>query len=117
MDALTVLRREHTRIEQLFAEFDELSQCACSGRAAIVREIDKLARRHFEMEEALIYDDVSKPQEHDLIVSLLDEIMRTDCHQPGYVPRVLVLRDILLQHVKEEEKQVFPNHAACTTAA
>lgn len=122
MDALTVLRREHTRIAQLFIEFDALLDCACAGRRALVRELDELVRRHIDMEEALIYHRISEApewaddrtvslhseEEHQLVRHLLDEIAQTECHQPVYVPRVHVLRDVLLHHMKEEETNVFP---------
>lgn len=124
MDALTVLRREHTRIEQLFIEFDALAECACAGRKALMREIDDLVRRHIEMEEALIYhrlasapewaDDRGTPlhseEEHALVLRLLDEIARTECHDAVYVPRVHVLRDVLIHHIKEEEAYIFPSY-------
>lgn len=125
MDALTVLRREHTRIAQLFVEFDSLSECACAGRKALVHEIDELVRRHVEMEEALVYrrlanspewaDDRSAPlrseEEHQLVLRLLGEIATTDCHDVVYVPRVRVLRDVLMHHIAEEESYIFPSCA------
>jgi len=131
MDALTVLRREHTRIEQLFVEFDSLSECACGGRKAIMRAIDELVRRHIAMEEALIYeplvkapewaDDRSTPlhneEEHHLILRLLDEIAQTECHAAVYVARAQVLRDILLHHIKEEEAYIFPAYAGFAQVA
>ena len=131
MDALTVLRREHTRIAQLFVEFDALAGCACTGRAALMRELDELVRRHIEMEEALIYrraphatewaDDLATPlhseEEHQLVLHLLEEIARTECHTPVYVPRVHVLRDVLLHHIQEEEAYIFPAHFAAAQVA
>lgn len=131
MDALTVLRREHTRIEQLFVEFDELSDCACTGRAALVREIDELVRRHIVMEDALVYQNVlnapewaddrvctlHSAEEHQLIVHLLNEIAQTECHSPVYVPRVHVLRDVLLHHMKEEEAYIFPSRGSVAQVA
>lgn len=125
MDALTVLRREHTRIRQLFVEFDALSERACAGRKALMREIDELVRRHFEMEEALIYRRLAKAsewpdgriaalhseQEHELVLRLLDEISQTECHAAVYIARAYVLRDILLHHIGEEEAYIFPAHA------
>lgn len=108
MDALTVLRREHTRIAQLFAEFDALAGCACFGRAALMRELDERIRRHIEMEEALIYRDGE--EEHQLVLHLLGEIAGSECHTPMYVPRVHALRDVLLHHIQEEETRIFPAH-------
>ena len=100
MDALVVLRREHTRIAQLFVEFDGLSDCACTGRRALVRELDELVRRHIEVEEALIYQRAAQaPDDHRTALRLLDEIAQTECHSPAYVPRVHALRDMLLAHI------------------
>jgi len=131
MDALTVLRREHTRIEQLFIEFDSLSDCACSGRKAIMREIDELVRRHIAMEEALIYPHLAKApewaddrttslhgeEEHQLVLRLLEEIAATECHAAVYVARARVLRDVLLHHIEEEEAYIFPAYAGFAQVA
>lgn len=122
MDALTVLRREHTRIAQLFVEFDGLPQRACLGRKAIVCELDEIVRRHIDVEEALIYqrlahapewaDELATPlhssQEHQLVLLLLDQIAATDCREPLYVARVHLLADVLLHHIEEEEAYIFP---------
>lgn len=98
MDALTVLRREHTRIAQLFTEFDALPERACAGRKAIVREIDELVRRHIAMEAALFYPWQSEtPEEHQPVLRKLAETVQADCYDPLYVSRVHALR-VLLQH-------------------
>ncbi|HET9096361.1 MAG TPA: hemerythrin domain-containing protein [Candidatus Baltobacteraceae bacterium] len=130
MDALTVLRREHTRIGQLFVEFDALSKCACSGRKALMREMDELVRRHIDMEEALIYQQLPNApewaadrvtplhgeQEHHLVLRLLDEVAQTDCRSDMYIARVHVLSDVLLHHIKEEEAHIFPAYAGTHAA-
>lgn len=130
MDAVTVLRREHTRIGQLFVEFDSLSECACTGRKALIREMDELVRRHIEMEEALIYQQSStapewagdritplhSEEEHHLVLHLLDEIAQTDCRSDAYVARVHLLSDVLLHHIKEEEAYIFPVYAGTHAA-
>lgn len=112
MEPLTVLRREHTRIAQLFVEFESLPERACTGRKAIMRELDALVRRHMEMEEALIYPPgLHEPHEHRLISLLLDDIARTDCRDDAYLRRERALRDVLMRHMKEEEARVFPGYA------
>lgn len=100
MDALTILRREHTRIAQLFVEFDALPARACVGRRAIVREIDELTRRHLKMEDALTgspYDAALRER----ILELLDRSSALDCRDAAYVARVHELRDELMRHVGE----------------
>ena len=102
MDALTVLRREHTRISQLFVELDGLPQRACLGRRAIVAELDEIVRRHIIMEEAL--PGSAGAGKHDAAaLQLLDELEQTDCRQPAYAMRLASLRDALLHHIRERE--------------
>ena len=38
----------------------------------------------------------------DEISRLLGEIARMDCHDVMYVPRVLVLRNLLMRHIRED---------------
>jgi hemerythrin-like domain-containing protein len=130
MDALTVLRREHTRIGQLFVEFDALPERARNGRKALMDELDALVRRHIEIEDALIYqkiatapewnDDritlVHSQEEHRLVVALLDQVAETDCHSDAYIARVRILRDVLLRHIAEEEEQIFSVYAGSHAA-
>jgi hypothetical protein len=97
MDPLTVLRREHTRIGQLFVEFDALAQRACNGRKALMREIDELVRRHVEMEKALNYQRTAP--EHETVLAMLDQIAQTECRSDLYVARAHALRDMLLDHI------------------
>lgn len=115
MDALTVLRREHTRMIQLFTELSALPDRACLGRRAIVQELDALVRRHIAEEEATVYrrldaevETLHGVEEHALAVRLLDQIARTDCRDAMYVPRILLLRDVLLRHIQDEEEVIFP---------
>lgn len=109
MDALTVLRREHTRISQLFAEFDGLPERACVGRRALVHEIDALVRRHIQMEEALT-GALEQDADHALALRLLDDVSQMDCRDDAYVERVHELREALLRHIREE-KLGFPAYA------
>ena len=98
MDAVTVLRREHIRIAQLFEEIEALPPRACLGRRAIVEEIDQLVRRHIAVESA----HAGRAQRlDDRALQLLDEIAAIDCRSPGYVTRLAVLRDELSRHIRE----------------
>lgn len=119
MDPLTVLRREHTRIVQLFVEIDSLPERAASGRKALVHQLDELVRRHIEVENALMYARLANEpeEEHSLVVRLLDELAQSDCRTPAYVARVHVLRDVLLHHIEEEEAHIFPAFAGYAQVA
>lgn len=99
MDARTVLKREHTRIQQLFEEFDALPERACAGRRALIGEIELLVRRHFAVEEAL---ERRSEDEHERVLSLLGEVASMDCYDETYVPRALAVRDLLQEHIRAE---------------
>ena len=113
MDALTVLKREHTRILQLFDEFAALPKRACLGRLAIVREIDTLLRRHIKVEESVFYGNAAGRtcEAHAAALRALDELSSIDCRDDSYVTLVLALRDVLAAHIREEEANVFPSYA------
>lgn len=103
MNALTILRREHTRIAQIFEEIDALPESACLGRAALVQELDGLVRRHVAMEDALMSAERLEQMGHDaLALQYLDDLQRMECHDPLYVPRIMVVRELLLRHVERE---------------
>lgn len=98
MDAVTVLRREHIRIAQLFEELEALPSRACLGRRAIVEEIDRLVRRHIAVECA---HAGRSPRHDDRALQLLDEIAAMDCRSSRYVTRLAALRDELSRHIRE----------------
>ena len=98
MDALTVLRREHIRITQLFEELEALPARACLGRRAIVEEIDQLVRRHIAIESAHA-GSISRGD--DRALQLLDEVAAIDCRSSKYVLRLAALRDELARHIRE----------------
>lgn len=98
MDAVTVLRREHIRIAQLFEELEALPPRACLGRRAIVEEIDQLVRRHIAMENA----HAGCASERDSsALQILDEIAATDCRASIYAIRLASLREELRRHIRE----------------
>lgn len=97
MDAVTVLRREHIRIAQLFEEIDALPPRACLGRRAIVEEIDQLVRRHITVEAA----HAGAQWRDDRVLHLLDTIAAMDCRTSVYLAAISALRDELSRHIRE----------------
>lgn len=102
MDALTVLRREHTRISQLFVELDGLPERACLGRRAIVAELDEIVRRHMHMEQALPGAPAGG-EEDARALQLLTKLNQTDCREAAYLAQLDALRELLLRHIRERE--------------
>ena len=97
MDALTILKREHTRISQLFRELDALPERACLGRRALMREIDDLVRRHMRMESA--FNATAFASSGATAWALLDELAAMDCRDGSYAARIGMLRELLLEHM------------------
>lgn len=97
MDAVTVLRREHIRIAQLFEELDALPARAYLGRRAILEEIDQLVRRHIAVESA----HAGGQWRDDRVLHLLDTISAMDCRTSVYETAIATLRDELTRHIRE----------------
>lgn len=114
MDAVALLKNDHRKVEDLFAEFEKASG---DGRK------EKLAQRiclelsvHAQIEEEIFYpacegkveDDLLKESyvEHDGAKVLIAEILGGGPGDEFYDSKVKVLSEEIEHHVKEEEKRM-----------
>ncbi|TAM87185.1 hemerythrin domain-containing protein [bacterium] len=122
MDALTLLKKDHDAVKQLFRELDELGQRAVMAREKIAQKIAEELRLHSEVEEQIVYPAIKEKtkggsdervevlesyEEHALVANLLDELGGTDPKDESYRAKLRVIETLVLQHVKEEEGRLF----------
>ena len=118
MDAITLLKQDHKTVRGLFAQFEKASGGA--RREAIVAEIIRELTVHAEVEEEVFYpavrrevpdveDDILESyEEHRVAVWLMDQLEGLSPDDERYEARVMVFKEIVDHHVKEEEEQWFP---------
>jgi hemerythrin superfamily protein len=116
MDALTLLKSDHRKVERLFARYPS----ANGNKGDIVREITRELTAHMDAEERELYpllrtsiedgeslmDDAVK--EHAEARSLLADLGRGEEGSFDMDAKVATLRRAIEHHVSDEENKIFP---------
>ena len=117
---MQLLKQDHRTVKELFNEYGKLEPADRDGRERLFRQINEELTIHSELEERLFYPAVREVQtdeaqdivseaieEHRIMKTLLEELSDLEPGQPPFESKMKVLRDTVLQHVEEEEKEMF----------
>ena len=118
---MQLLKQDHRTVKELFAEYGKLQAGDRDGREQLFRKINEELTIHSEIEERLFYpavrevptdeakDLVSEAvEEHHIVKTLLGELSDLDPGSPSFEAKMTVLRENVLHHAEEEEKEMFP---------
>ena len=120
MDAITLLKDDHRKVEELFRRFEKAGDRAHGDKRKVVDRIIEELSRHAAIEEQLFYpvsrgtvdgvDDtvLESIEEHHVVKWLLSELADLDPTDERFDAKVTVLIEAVRHHVKEEEKEFFP---------
>lgn len=113
LNGLHLLAQDHRTVEELFERFEKAS--GASAKEKIVRQICTELKIHAQIEEEIYYpairgeveDDALDEAyvEHDSAKLLVNELEAAEPDESFYDAKVLVLKELIEHHVKEEEKQ------------
>jgi hypothetical protein len=112
MDAVTLLKEDHRKVEQLFEKYEK----ARANKADIARKICQELIVHTMLEEEVFYpacraagveEDIMDEAavEHDGAKVLIAELMAGSPDDEFYDAKASVLSEEIKHHVKEEEKR------------
>jgi hemerythrin superfamily protein len=117
---MQLLKQDHRTVKELFNEYAKLEPADRDAREQLFRKINEELTIHSELEERLFYPAVREVQtdeaqdivseaieEHRIMKTLLEELSDLEPGQPAFEAKMKVLRDTVLQHVEEEEKEMF----------
>ena len=128
MDAIALLTRDHREVEQLFKQFDKLTERAQKSMKKIVNKIIRELAIHSAVEEMLFYPAVRTAglkadtrageaasdlvleslEEHHIVKWTLSELEKMDPEDERYCAKVEVLIESVRHHIEEEEGDLFP---------
>ncbi|HEX5274529.1 MAG TPA: hemerythrin domain-containing protein [Candidatus Rubrimentiphilum sp.] len=122
MDAIKLLKEDHKKVKALFEEVEELGERASAQRKNLFQKIDKELTLHSKVEETLFYPEFKKRaenseerdevleayEEHGVVKVMIGELEDLDPKDEKYKPKLTVLKELVLHHVKEEEGELFP---------
>lgn len=113
-DAIALLKADHRKVEDLFAQFEKAS--AANRKRELAEEICLELTVHAQIEEEIFYpacegaveEDLLKEAyvEHDGAKVLISEIEAGGPGDEFYDAKVKVLSEMIEHHVEEEEKRV-----------
>jgi len=121
--ALELLSSDHRKVEDLFAQFEEMKEQEDDSRVAIAQQICAELTVHAQVEEDLFYpwlrenldetDMVAEAEvEHSTAKQLIAEIQPVGEADEAYDAKVKVLSEYIKHHVQEEEGEIFPEVAS-----
>jgi hemerythrin superfamily protein len=127
-NALQVLKNDHRRVEDLFAQFEQLGPKAYKGRQTIVTKVIEELSVHAAIEEMVFYPAARQVlekgdgdlvlealEEHHVVKWTLTELDGMSSHDERYAAKMTVLMEMVRHHVKEEENDLFPKVKSAMT--
>jgi hemerythrin-like domain-containing protein len=128
MDAIALLQHDHGELEQLFRQFEKLTDRAHKSKEKIVRKVIRELAIHSAIEEMLFYPAVRTAalkatvrtlkeagdtvleslEEHHVVKWTLTELEKMKPGDERYDAKFKVLMESVRHHVEEEQDELFP---------
>jgi hemerythrin superfamily protein len=119
MKATELLKKDHTAVKKLFAEFAKTTTRAQKKRQELIDKIATELDVHSQIEEEIFYPAVRQlaegqrlvseaEEEHQEVKNLVSEVQGMDPSEDGATAKVGELREAVLHHATEEEHEMFP---------
>ena len=116
MDVIKLIKDDHRKVEELFAEFEKLGDRAQKSKMRIVEQIIQELKLHAHLEETVFYPQAREAvkdedvvlegyEEHETLKFVIRECQAGD---ERFEVRVKVLKELVEHHVEEEEKEMLP---------
>jgi hemerythrin superfamily protein len=119
-NAIAMLTADHREVEELFEQFEKLTDRAKARKKKIADQICTALTVHTQIEEEIFYASVREEigeaadlldeaeVEHASAKDLVMQIQEMDPDDELYDAKVKVLSEQIAHHVEEEEKELFP---------
>jgi hemerythrin superfamily protein len=120
MDAITLLRADHRSVEKLFKQLEKTTTRARVERRKLVESMIGELSVHAAIEEQDFYPAVrdlvpeetglvlESLEEHHIVKWVLSELEDLHVDDERFEPKTTVLIELVRQHVREEESDLFP---------
>jgi hemerythrin superfamily protein len=113
VDATQLLTKQHRKVEGIFKKLERKHPDA----EALLPELANDLAAHMAIEQELFYPAINKVdeslvlesyEEHALAEVALKRLLATDPEDDAFKARVTALKELIMHHVEEEEKELFP---------
>jgi len=118
MDAITLLEKDHRRLEDLLKQGEQTTEAAVKGRRALLQTITAELGVHELIEEKLLYPSLKKyPEARDIVLEGLEEhhvadVILKELHEASvgdeqWGAKFKVFKENIEHHIEEEEGPMF----------
>src|ERR1700758_4833042 len=118
-NAFDVLEEDHREVEEWFDEYDELTDSDEDRKTELAEKICLALKVHAQIEEEIFYPQAREATkdndlideavvEHATVKNLIGEIEAMEVGEQLYDAKIRVLGEMVKQHIKEEEEELFP---------
>ena len=118
-NAFDVLEEDHREVEEWFDEYDELKDSDEDRKTDLAEKICLALKVHAQIEEEIFYPQAGEASqdndlidealvEHATVKNLIAEIEAMEVGEELYDAKIRVLGEMVKQHIKEEEEELFP---------
>jgi hemerythrin superfamily protein len=118
MDAIKLLKAQHREVEKLLEKLVHLGPRAAKSRKKLFEQVADLLATHSALEERVFYHSVNVSATEELLLESLEmhlaikrvlaDLLTCDEQDPTYKAKTIVLRELVVHHLHEEEKTIFP---------
>ena len=119
IDAITLLKTDHKKVRALLETLDKTD--APARRTKLLGQIEVEIKAHARIEEEIFYPAFKKKadeseeyqmyfeakEEHGLVDIILPKAKAANPASDEFAARAKVLKDLIVHHAKEEEKEMF----------
>jgi hemerythrin superfamily protein len=119
IDAITLLKTDHKKVRALLETLDQTD--APARRSKLLSQIETEVKAHAKVEEEIFYPAFKKraedsdqremffeaAEEHGLVDVMMAKAKSARPDSDQFAARAKVLKDLILHHAKEEEKEMF----------
>lgn len=118
-DAIALLKTDHKKVRALLETLDRTD--APARRTNLLRQIEVEVKAHATIEEEIFYPAFKRKaeeseqvemffeakEEHGLVDIMLPKTKQSNPSSEQFAARAKVLKDLIVHHAKEEEKEMF----------
>jgi hemerythrin superfamily protein len=117
---IEMLKNDHRKVEKLFRDYSAAEVDNYEAKKSIAEDICLNLKTHARLEEELFYPEIEKfsaegamliaasRRQHEEIKNLVSQIEKMAPQDLEYDATMAILEGATLNHVQEEENQVFP---------
>lgn len=119
MDAIALLKTDHKKVRLLLETLDKTD--APARRTKLLSQIETEIKVHATIEEEIFYPAFKRKaeeseememffeakEEHGLVDIMLPKVKSSNPSSDEFAARAKVLKDLVVHHAKEEEKEMF----------